>query len=186
MKIRIAPTLVLFLCLLARDGGGILAATLVAALFHEGGHLLASLAAKIPLRSIEFDLMGAKIEPVGLIPSYKKELVLAASGPLFSLLLGLFLLPFGGVFIRELTLATLSLALFNLLPIGDLDGGRVLRATLSPLLPHRLCEQVLAVCSYLFLFLLFSLGACMLLRYGQNLALTVLCASLFAKLFLTS
>ena len=101
-------------------------------------------------------------------------------------MIDLFLLPYDGVFASVLKSTTLSLAVFNLLPIGDLDGGRMLRATLSILLPHRLCDRALAVCSYLFLFLLFSLGSCMLLRYGQNLALTVLCASLFAKLFLTS
>lgn len=184
MKIRIDPTLILFLILLAGGDALPLTATLAAALFHECGHLLASVVGHIPLRLIEFDLFGAKIHPLGLIPSYKKEILLASAGPLFSLLLGVFLLPYGGIFISALKSATLSLALFNLLPIGEFDGGRVLRAALSLFGNQHLADRVLAVTSYLFLFLLFALASCMLLRYGQNLALTVLSASLFVKLFL--
>ena len=186
MKIRVAPALLLFLLLLALGGRFLLFATLIAALFHECGHLLAAALGNIPLRLIEFDLFGAKIYPQGLIPSYKKELLLAAAGPIFSLILGVFLLPYGGVFATALKSATFSLALFNLLPIGEFDGGRILHAALSLLLPNNLADRVLGVTSYLFLLLLFSLASCVLLRYGQNLALTVLCASLFAKLFLQS
>ena len=80
--------------------------------------------------------------------------------------------------------ATFSFALFNLLPISDFDGGRMLHATLSQLLENQTADRVLGVTSYLSLFLLFSLSSCILLKYGQNLALAVLSASLFAKLFL--
>ncbi len=186
MKIRIAPALLLFLFLLALGGRFLLFATLLAALFHECGHLLAAALGSIPIRLMEIDLFGAKIYPAGLIPSYKKELFLAAAGPAFSLLLAVFLLPYGGIFVTALKSATLSLALFNLLPIGEFDGGRVLHAALLLVLPQELADRVLAVTSYLFLLLLFSLASCVLLKYGQNLALTVLCASLFAKLFLPS
>lgn len=184
MKIRIDPTLLFFLIFLWNSGEAWLLATLLAALFHECGHLLAASACRIPVRLMELDLLGAKIHPYGFISSYKKELLLAASGPLFSLLLGIFLLPYGGIFATALKSATFSLLLFNLLPIGDLDGGRVLRCALSSCLTQERCDRVLAVTSYLFLFFLFSLSSCMLLRYGQNLTLTLLCASLFAKLFL--
>ena len=70
------------------------------------------------------------------------------------------------------------------MPIADFDGGRMLRTTLALALPEDMAERILAICSYVSLFLLFSLSACMLLKYGQNLALTVLCVSLFAKIFL--
>ena len=186
MKIRIAPALLLFLFLLALNGRFLLLATLIAALFHECGHLLAAALGNIPIRLMEIDLFGAKIHPARLIPSYKKELLLAGAGPLFSLLLAVFLLPYSGVFATALKSATLSLAIFNLLPIGEFDGGRVLHAGLSLVLPQEIADRLLAASSYLFLLLLFSLASCMLLKHGQNLALTVLCASLFAKLFLTS
>ena len=184
MKIRIAPALLLFLLLQAVNGRFLLFATLIAALFHECGHLLAAALQSIPIRLMEIDLFGAKIHPRGLITSYKKEILLAVAGPAFSLLLGVFLLPHSGIFAQTLKASTLSLALFNLLPIGEFDGGRVLHATLCLFLPQELADRVLAVTSYLFLLLLFSLASCMLLRHGQNLVLTILCASLFARIFL--
>ena len=184
MKIKISPTLLLFLCLLSKDGGLVLLATVMAALFHECGHLLASVFCKIPLRLMEIDLFGARLYPKGFISSYKKELSLAAAGPLFSILLGLLLIPRHSALALATQSATFSLAFFNLLPIADFDGGRMLRTTLALALPEDMAERILAICSYVSLFLLFSLSACMLLKYGQNLALTVLCVSLFAKIFL--
>ena len=184
MKIRIAPATLLFLLLLAFNHNFLLPATLLAALFHECGHLLAAKMLNIPIRLMEIDLFGAKIYPASFIPSYRQELLLAAAGPLFSLLLGVFLLPHSTAFSVAMRDATFSFALFNLLPISDFDGGRMLHATLSQLLENQTADRVLGVTSYLSLFLLFSLSSCILLEYGQNLALAVLSASLFAKLFL--
>lgn len=184
MKIRIAPATLLFLIILALTRSLLLPATLFAALFHECGHLLAAKALDIRVARLEIDLFGAQIYPVGFIRSYRAEMLLAAAGPLFSLLLGVFLLPHGGAFGTELRNATFSFALFNLLPISDFDGGRILHATLSQLCQTETADRVLAVTSYLSLLALFSLASCILLKYGQNLTLAVLSASLFAKLFL--
>lgn len=184
MKIRIAPATLLFLFLLAFDQSLLLSATLLAALFHECGHLVAARLLDIPIRLMEIDLFGAKIYPARFIPSYRQELLLAVAGPLFSLLLGVFLLPHGGALSVAMRDATFSFALFNLLPISDFDGGRILHATLSQFLEGETADRVLSITSYLSLFLLFSLSSCILLKYGQNLALAVLSASLFAQLFL--
>lgn len=184
MKIRIAPATLLFLLLLAFNHNFLLPATLLAALFHECGHLLAARLLDIRIRSMEIDLFGAKIYPASFIPSYRQELLLAAAGPIFSLLLGVFLLPHGGAFAIAMRDATFSFALFNLLPISDFDGGRMLHATLSQLTHSETADRILAATSYLSLLFLFSLSSCILLKYGQNLALAVLSASLFAKLFL--
>lgn len=184
MKIRIAPATLLFLFLLAFNQSLLLPATLLAALFHECGHLVAARLLDIPIRLMEIDLFGAKIYPARFIPSYRQELLLAAAGPLFSLLLGVFLLPHGTAFSVTVRDATFSFALFNLLPISDFDGGRILHATLSQFFEGETADRILSITSYLSLFLLFSLSSCILLKYGQNLALAVLSASLFAKLFL--
>ena len=184
MKIRIAPATLLFLFLLAMRQSFLLPAALFAALFHECGHLLAAKLLAIRIRLMEIDLFGAKIYPAGFLPSYRHELLLAAAGPFFSLLLGLFLLPHGNLFALAVRDATFSFALFNLMPIRDFDGGRILHAMLSQFCQSETADRVLAITSYLSLFLLFCLSSCILLKYGQNLALAVLCASLFAQLFL--
>lgn len=184
MKIRISPDCVLYLTALLLSRNSLFAATVLSAAFHELGHILAARLMCIPLKSIELNIMGAKLTPAGMLPSYRAELCLSAAGPLFSILLWGILLPHGGDFAAAARTATLSFAVFNLLPINGFDGGRVLSCLAAPLLGVQRTERLGAICSYLSLLLLFSLSSCMLLRYGESLSLTVLCASLFARLFL--
>ena len=184
MKIRITPGAFLFLFALALTRNTLLPAFLFAAAVHECGHILAAYALHIRLRVLELDLMGARLYPALPFPSYRAEAVLAAAGPAASLLLALFLLPHVAPFARLSLTASLAFALFNLLPIAGFDGGRILSAALSTRLDARTADRVQCVFSYLTLLFLFALSSCCLLRYGQNLALAVLCASLFARTFL--
>ena len=186
MKISISPTAVLFLTVLTLKGQLLMPAALLAALVHECGHLLIATALGVRMERMEIDLLGAKLTPVGLLPSYKSEFLLAAAGPLFSLLLGTLLQGKQGAFALYMRDATLSFALFNLLPIRDFDGGRMLYACLAPHASLQQADSVLCVSSYVCLLLLFLLSSCLLLRYGQSPTLAVLTASLFMKLFLTN
>ena len=185
MKIRITPGAMLLLCVMAFSGSSLFLATLLAAAFHECGHLLAARLLGIRMRSLELDIPGARLFPATPLPSCRAEAILAAAGPAASLLLALLTLPHPCAFALSVRTATLSLALFNLLPIEGFDGGRVLHSLLAPVLGEEHAAKALCVTSYLSLLLLFALSACLLLRYGENLALAVLAASLFARLFLT-
>ncbi|MBR6727599.1 MAG: hypothetical protein IKM08_05355 [Clostridia bacterium] len=185
MKIRITPGAVLLLLTLAPHRDLLFLATLTAAAVHECGHLLAANVLKIPIRMLEIDLMGAKIHPAAALPSYRAELLLAGAGPLFSLLLALPALLIGHAFGAALLSATLSFALFNLLPIRGFDGGRILGSALAALLGTEKADRILFLSTYLSLLLLFSLSACLLLRFGEDASLAVLSASLFAQLFLS-
>ena len=183
MKICISPTAVLFLILLTAKGYLLLPAALFAALIHECGHMLAATRLRVKIARMEIDLFGAKLTPQGLLPSYKAELLLALAGPLFSLLLAAFTLPFSHTFALYLRDTTLSFALFNLLPICDFDGGRMLHACLAPRLSLQAADRVLLITSYGCLLLLFLFSSCLMLRYGQSPTLTLIAASLFTKLF---
>ncbi len=185
MKIRVTPGAVLFWAVQLFTDGPLLAAGLLAALLHECGHLLAARALRIPLRLLEIDIMGAKIFPAGALPSYRAEGLLAAAGPMTSLLLAFPLIGSVHPFAIALRFSTLSFALFNLLPIEGFDGGRVLSSLLAGLFSEKVAERVLFFTSYLSLLLLFSLSSCLLLRYGENASLAVLAAYLFAHLFLS-
>ena len=184
MKIRIAPGAILLLLALLQHRAPLLPAFLLAAAVHELGHIGAAWALGIRLRALELDVMGAQLTPALPFPSYRAELLLAAAGPAASLLLGCFLLPHAHPFAQLLLTTTLAFALFNLLPIEQFDGGRIVSALLAPFLPVRAAGRVRGALSYTTLLLLFALSSCCLLRYGQNLALAVLCASLFARIFL--
>lgn len=105
--------------------------TALAALLHELGHALALWALGRPPRSLRLNALGASLE-LGDGLSYPQELLSAAAGPAVSLLCawlgagsGHYL--FAGV--------SLTLGLFNLLPVPPLDGGRIFGAACALLLP---------------------------------------------------
>ena len=185
MKIRITHGAVLLLAVLAFDKSTVFAASVLAAALHECGHLLAARLLHIPLRLLELDLMGARLYPASAIPSYRAEALLAAAGPLCSILLAMPFLCTRIPFFVALRTATLSFALFNLLPIDGFDGGRRLFSLFACRFGENGARRVLFASSYLSLLFLFALASCLLLRYGEDATLSVLSASLFAKLFLS-
>ncbi len=185
MKIRITPGAVLMLTVTAFTQGALFFAVTLAAAVHECGHMLAARALGIRLQLLELDLPGARLVTAGLPPSYRAEALLAAAGPAASLLLFAFTAPHHTPFFLATSAATLCLLFFNLLPIAGFDGGRVLSCLLAPVCGEAAARRVLCVSSYLCLLLLFSFSACLVLRYGENMMLALLCATFFAKLFLT-
>ncbi len=184
MKIRITPGAVLLLAVMAVSGGSLFPATVLCVAVHECGHLLAACLLDVRLRLLELDIPGARLVTEGLIPSYRAEWLMAAAGPAASLLLALFALPHRTPFFTAVYATTLSLALFNLLPIKHFDGGRMLSSAIAPLAGEAIADRLLAATSYVCLLLLFSLASCLLLRYGETMTLAVLSASLFTRLFL--
>ena len=184
MKLRITPGAILLLLALLWRGQGALPLLLAAAI-HEAGHLLIARLLNIRLHRMELDLLGARLYPALPLPSYRAEALLALGGPVFSLLTALLALLLDAPVLQELTTASLSLGLFNLLPVEGFDGGRILCAVLSLAGGVQTARRVLFFTTYLSLLLLFSLSACLLLRYGEDAALAILSASLFARLFLS-
>lgn len=105
---------------------------------HELGHYLAIRLAGGDVRLIRLTAVGAEMvlsRPL----SYWQEGLAALAGPGVNLILALsFCTREEGVTFAGLNLA---LAVFNLLPVGRLDGGRALGCTLALLLgPSRACE----------------------------------------------
>jgi stage IV sporulation protein FB len=153
---------------LFRNGGvegaiyGVLVTSLVFAivLLHELGHSIAAQYYRVPVRQIILLPIGgvAQLEEIPEDP--KKELVIAAAGPLVNLILGIILvliapilgqslsvrgllslsdilgvLSFSSIFMYVFT-TNLFIGLFNLIPAYPMDGGRILRALLATQLSY--------------------------------------------------
>ncbi|HCF49810.1 MAG TPA: hypothetical protein DER60_05985 [Syntrophomonas sp.] len=131
-------------------GQGRLLLLLMAALFfHEMAHVITARALGIKVSAVELTPFGGQAQIAdftGLEP--EKELFMSLAGPLSSLSLAAFFyfVPTGLDADTSLWLmrCNLFLGLFNLLPALPMDGGRILRSWLSPLMGFRKSTRLAA------------------------------------------
>lgn len=104
-------------------------AAMAAAAFHEFCHIWMLRHCLVPVYELRVGARGAVLEtgPV----TWKQEFLCALAGPVgsFSLLLLVHIFP-------RLALCALAQGLYNLIPVGNLDGARVLRCGIR-LLPRK-------------------------------------------------
>lgn len=116
--------LILFLLF---DRTGLGGQMVLAALVHELGHLAAMAALGEQPRSIVFGGFGVRMERrQGTRLPYQKEIWIYGAGPAVNLLAALLFFPY-----PPIRRVHLLLGLFNLLPMGVLDGGQILRCILQ-------------------------------------------------------
>lgn len=123
-------------------GGGELTATLVfACAIHELGHYAAAKIFGARVERICLGAMGAEMTLYGRM-SYLSEAIVAAAGPVASLLLAVAAAQLGFTMLAGLSVV---LGLFNLLPVTALDGGTIIRALAMACLhdpAERLCRAI--------------------------------------------
>lgn len=119
-----------------------LLAAAVAAVFHELCHYAALRLCGTGLRSFRIGASGAAME-IPPLP-YAKELLCALAGPLGSLSL----LLIGRWFPRIAVCAAFH-ALYNLLPLYPLDGGRALHCGARLLLPPKTADTVCSAAEHI-------------------------------------
>lgn len=147
LKIRIHPSLILWLSILFYLKGNLVLPFLLAAAFHETGHYLMLRKLGNPPHALTLCFSGAKMET--LPTGYRQERLAAASGPIFSFVLAVFfpLIPLTACY-------SLLLGIINLLPFPGLDGYRILKTALYLHTCPEKAERILRYSSMLFSFVL--------------------------------
>nr|WP_326184997.1 peptidase M50 [uncultured Oscillibacter sp.] len=108
------------------NGWRLLATVLGAAAVHELGHLLALRLLGAHVTGLRVSVLGAVLETDSGCLSYGGELLAVLAGPAANLLCALLLTARDGARWAVPVGTHLVLGLFNLLPVGPLDGGRAL------------------------------------------------------------
>ncbi len=115
---------------------------MLAAGIHELGHYLMLKLFRVPVYGIKFGSAGIIMETGEM--SGGAELLCAAAGPCAGLLLLVAAkrFPFAAV-------CAYVQSVFNMLPIGDSDGGRILRCISSLLFPSMTSEKIVRVAEFI-------------------------------------
>ena len=165
----------------ALDGLAVLALIYVCVILHEFGHLLMARRLGAGTGDIYLLPIGAMVRVTDGMQRPRTELLVGLAGPAVSLFLGLSIWlacsfagkpldlseGFESSVVTILVGSNLAIFAFNMIPIHPMDGGRVLRAVLSMLLPRRIAEiltlVVAGVCSLAVGYLAWVTGAWMVL-----------------------
>lgn len=130
-------------------------------ILHESGHLAAMLFFGSVPRKLELGYFGMKIVTGSRLLSPQKEIIIAAAGPAVNVLLTLII-----IYRKEWALMSLALAVFNLIPVPMLDGGRILANRLRD-------EKTVKIIGISFSVGLFILGAAVAVYTKRNFTLLV-------------
>ena len=123
------------------------------AIIHELGHLFALNKFGVKILEFKISLFGANIKTENFkkIP-IKSEIIILFSGPLINLILSVVLhitnLIIKNASLNNLVLINLCLAIFNLLPFYNFDGGKIVELLLKSKFNEKLSETIISCISF--------------------------------------
>ncbi len=160
---------------------------LPAALLHESGHYLMARLCGVRVLGIRLGLLGARMEMDGLL-SYGREFLIALGGPLVNVVCALLvwvMMEHGPLSVTKawalFMYASVGLGALNLLPVGTMDGGRMLTALISRWISPRTADACVKVTTMLCLGCLWLLSAYALLRGAPMMSVFVFCITLLLR-----
>lgn len=148
---------------------------------HELGHLFAIIALNIKIKAVRFTAFGVEIEKEktakhGIVC----EIIVSAAGVATNLIIAaaLYFFAFQSVRTMLMVSANLVVALFQLLPIGNLDGGEIAKALSEYFFKPRLAYLLSRIFSFVALVPLFAAAIFLLLLPERNFSLLLVCGYL--------
>ncbi len=161
------------------ETGHILAALLI----HELGHLAAASAVRMPMERMTFSCFGIElVRKSGVPAAWWEEALVYLAGPAVNLLCAAGFLCCGQRFLRA-GAVQLVLGVFQLLPVGALDGGCLAETVLEHFLGPKRAELWSTALSAAVLIPLFAAGWLLLKGEGRNFTLLVCCGFLMLSIW---
>lgn len=159
------------------DRQNLLPLALSAAAAHELGHLAAIYGLGGSVDRLRLTAAGAELR-LNRTMSYGREVLCALAGPLVNVLLGFLAARWGGTVFAGLSL---TLGVFNLLPVTVLDGGRILSCLVTWAFGPQWAEWLLGCVGHGLVAGLLLCGL-VALHKGGNITLLLVAAWLFMQM----
>ena len=152
---------------------------------HELGHLIVMAACNIKVREIYFTPVSLRLRAGGQL-TLGKELAVAAGGIAANLAVALFLWLFAFQSMRTMLMIAVNLAVaaFNMLPVGSLDGGRMVAGLCARYLEPATARFVSRAVGFVVLLPLSALSIFLLISGSGNFTLALICAYLAVQVIL--
>lgn len=163
--------------------------SVISAVLHESGHLFWLLISGDKPQKIEFGLFGLSVvRSNDMKLNYKNEMISAFFGPLVNIVIAFVCFIFY-IFLKSDLLVTvisvnIFLAIFNLMPVFGLDGGRILEFYLLNKMSPDKCEKIIRIVSTVIILPLMSVGFFILIKSGYNFSLLLLSCYLSFLLYM--
>ena len=165
------------------------------AIIHELGHLAAGLILKFKLEEIKLTPVGLQIQFKVSVKEYKlnnvksytiKKAIIALAGPLTNFIIATIMIAIAQINIglqytyifSLIVYSNLLIAMFNLIPIYPMDGGRVVKEILSIILGKTKAYKITYMISKTVLILL-TAAASIAILYIHNIAILIIIAYLW-------
>lgn len=167
--------------LLTVDRSGVVLYAFISSAAHELAHLLAMLLFKGNVLSISFEIFGIRIVKTDSLLLHE-EIITLLAGPSVNILL--FFLCSGSALPSVSLIAAVNLAIgvFNLLPVGSLDGGMVVSLLCNHFWGSKTGNKVVFAISLIILVPLVVLGIILLVQTRTNFSLLAVSLFLLAGL----
>lgn len=156
-KISISFTFfALIIILISLNKTEFLYSTIIFAILHEVGHLLALKHFKIQIEEFKISLFGGNIKLLNNNKAkYYQTAIISFCGPLVNIFFFV-LFYILNIFCRnkitnEIFIINLVLATFNLLPFYNFDGGKILSSILLIFLEERTVNNIVTITSFMIL-----------------------------------
>lgn len=156
-------------------------------LAHELGHFLAMAVCRAQISAVRFSAFGVEIEKSKSehIPLVK-EIIISSAGIAANLIFaaGLYFFAFHSMRVMLLIVSNLVVAVFNMLPVGNLDGGEISRMLCEHYFRPRLAYTLSRLFSFIALTPLFAASVFLLMRPERNFTLLLACVCLLLDIII--
>ena len=145
---------------------------------HECGHIIAMFFCGIGIEAVSFNAFGIDIQrKLSTTSSYAKDIIVSLGGIAANLVTAVLVYTFAFASVRTMFFISVNIAvaLFNAMPVGNLDGGQILEYILAHRSGPERARKISGIFSLLLLIPLFALAILLILRDFANISLLIVC-----------